>query len=185
MNQKQGDKCGINVWMISAALTLIPFSAAAFDSTSDSPINVEAESVRADNTKGEVTYKGDVIVTQDKSRLEADRVVVYLEDQSLKRIEAFGNPAHYMEPAKGETPATDAEAQTIKYAVSDNQVTLIDDAVIHQAGNIFKGNRIEYNTESRVVTAQGNGDKKSGGRVEMTIQPRNTNSDNASDGAAN
>ncbi|WP_165855435.1 lipopolysaccharide transport periplasmic protein LptA [Marinobacter sp. JSM 1782161] len=159
--------------LLGAALLALAANAQAFDLNSDSPIKVSADNARLDDAKGTAVYTGGVVVRQDATELTADRVVLYRSQGALNRIEAYGKPAHYIQPQQGETPKTDAEALTIIYAAGENRLTFEEKAVIRQNGNVFKGERIDYDTARRVVTA-GGGSKSDGGdgRVEMVIQPR-------------
>lgn len=155
-----------------AALTLST-AAQAFDLDSDSPIKVKADNARLDDSRGVATYTGDVIVTQDETRLTADRVVLYRDATGLNRIEAEGQPAHYHQPARDNTGETDARARRIIYDAANSRLTFERDAVIEQGDNLFRGNIIHYDTEQRVVTAEGTSQQTDGdGRVEMVIQPR-------------
>lgn len=158
---------------ITAALWLMTAPAVAFDLNSDIPISVSADSARLDDSKGEATYTGDVVVTQDQTRLTADQVVLFRNQEGVQRIEAFGTPAHYTHPAMGDQAKTDAQALKITYTAKDSQLTFEEEAVIEQAGNVFRGDRIEYDTVARIVTAEGaRRDGEPQGRVEMIIQPR-------------
>ncbi|ROU01960.1 lipopolysaccharide transport periplasmic protein LptA [Marinobacter sp. R17] len=156
-----------------AALLVLASQAQAFDLNSDSPIKVSADQARLDDAKGTAIYTGDVVVRQDGTELTADKVVLYREQGALNRIEAHGKPAHYTQPKTADTAKTDAEAMTIIYAAGENRITFIEKAVIHQDGNVFKGEEINYDTATRVVTASGSRDgNDQDGRVEMVIQPR-------------
>lgn len=158
---------------ITTMLWLITSSAAAFDLNSDTPISVSADSARLDDSKGEATYTGDVVVTQDQTRLTADRVVLYRDQEGVQRIEAFGTPARYKHPAMGDQAETDAESLKITYAAKNNELTFEEEAVIEQAGNVFRGDLITYDTTARIVTAEGTSrEGEPQGRVEMIIQPR-------------
>lgn len=150
--------------------------AGAFNLDSDAPITVNADTARLDDGQGVATYTGDVIVTQNETRLTADKVLLYRDSEGLTRIEAFGSPARYQQPAVGEQASTDAKALTIIYAARENLLTLEREAVIEQGSNLFRGNRILYDTAKRVVTAEGGPrDGEGSGRVEMIIQPRQGN----------
>ncbi|RBP26981.1 lipopolysaccharide export system protein LptA [Marinobacter pelagius] len=154
---------------------LISGPALAFELDSDQPITVNADSARLDDNKGVATYTGDVVLTQGKTRLTAERVVLYRSAEGLSRIEAAGTPAHYTQPSRDGEGETDARALNITWSASDRQLTLEREAVIEQGGNLFRGDLIHYDTVQRVVTAEGGQDTGSGtGRVEMIIQPRST-----------
>ena len=162
--------------VLAALLALALGSPAlAFDMDSDQPITVSANSARLDDSKGVATYTGDVILTQGKTRLTAERVVLYRNDEGLNRIEASGTPAHYTQPSREGQGETDARALNITWSATDRQLTFEREAVIEQNGNLFRGDLIHYDTVRRVVTAEGGEDTGSGtGRVEMVIQPRST-----------
>lgn len=156
-----------------ALLATVAVPASAFDLNSDVPITVNADNARLDDSKGIATYSGDVVVTQLETRLTADKVTLYRDSNGLSRIEATGSPAQYSQPSGPQGEATDAEARVIIYSAADSRLTFEQNAEIRQAGNLFRGERIHYDTENRVVTAEGSGSSDNGdGRVEMVIQPR-------------
>ncbi|WP_144823326.1 lipopolysaccharide transport periplasmic protein LptA [Marinobacter piscensis] len=147
--------------------------ALAFDLDSDTPITVSADRARLDDGKGVATYTGSVELIQGQTRLTADRVMLYRSVEGLNRIEANGTPARYQQPVTNGEGETDARALHITWSAADKQLTFEREAEIEQNGNLFRGDVIHYDTEQRVVTAQGSEDTGSGpGRVEMVIQPR-------------
>lgn len=171
-----------------AALTLVTPAlttpALAFDRNSDAPITVRANNARLDDAQGIATYTGAVELVQGQTRLTAERVVLYRNEDGLSRIEASGTPAHYQQPTRngGET---DARALNITWSAAKRQLTFEREAVIEQNGNLFRGDVIHYDTAERVVTAEGGEDTGPGtGRVEMIIQPRSTSSKQGSDGSS-
>ncbi|MDX1756725.1 MAG: lipopolysaccharide transport periplasmic protein LptA [Marinobacter sp.] len=174
-NPKPGNRAGRSVILATlTACALLAPPVSAFDLDSDAPITVNADSARLDDSQGIATYTGDVVVTQLNTQLTADRVVLYRGESGLNRIEATGQPAHYFQPSNTLGEATDARAHIITYSAPDHRLTLEREAVIEQGGNLFRGERIHYDTENRVVTAEGSADGNNGqGRVEMVIQPRN------------
>ncbi|WP_375177584.1 lipopolysaccharide transport periplasmic protein LptA [Marinobacter mobilis] len=157
-----------------ALLALAGTPAQAFDLNSDAPIKVSADNARLDDSRGIATYTGDVVITQLNTRLQADKVILYRDDNGLNRIEASGSPARYSQPTSSQGEATDAQAKNITYSASDSRLTFEHDAVITQGNNLFRGQLIHYDTQNRVVTAEGSSNNgEAGGRVEMVIQPRN------------
>ncbi|PSF05964.1 lipopolysaccharide transport periplasmic protein LptA [Marinobacter fuscus] len=169
------------------AASLLAGPAAAFDLNSDTPIRVSADSARLDDTAGTAVYSGAVELVQGDTRLEAERVVLQRNARGISRIEASGMPAHFVQPNQTGPGSTDARALTITWSGEDNQVIFERQAVIEQDGNVFRGDIIRYDTEQRVVTAEGgNATDNGSGRVEMVIQPRTPtqpSNGNASDGS--
>ncbi len=168
---------------VTLALT-INGPATAFNLDSDAPITVSADNARLDDTKGIATYTGDVQLVQGKTRLNAERVVLYRDANGLSRVEASGQPARYQQPTRDGEGETDARALNITWSASDDQLTFEREAVIKQNGNLFRGDIIHYDTVRRVVTAQGGDTNTGSGRVEMVIQPRSTKSKQGSDGSS-
>lgn len=169
----------------TAALAAILFagSAVAFSLDSDTPITVKANSARLDDSKGVATYTGDVTLTQGATELTADKVILYRDENGLRRIEATGQPAHYRQPARNGEGETDARALNITYSAPENRLTFEREAVIEQNGNLFRGNIIHYDSVDRVVTAEGSA-SNGNGRVEMVIQPRSSQNRQDSDGSS-
>lgn len=159
-----------------------PLMGHGFDMDSDAPIEVSSDRARLDDAEGKATYTGDVVVTQNETRLTADRVLLFRDSEGLRRMEAYGEPATYYSPASANQPPTDAEALTIIYAARENRLTFEEEAVIVQNNDTFRGDLINYDTENRVVNAEGR-EREDGsrGRVEMTIQPRNEGGDGEQD----
>ena len=157
------------------AMALLAGPASAFNLDSDTPIKVSADSARLDESAGTAVYTGAVELIQGETRLDADRVVLYRNQQGVSRIEAAGNPAHYRQPGQEGEGTTDAKALNITWSGDENLVIFERQAVIEQDGNVFRGDVIHYDTVRRVVTAEGGTPSDGGsGRVEMVIQPRNS-----------
>jgi lipopolysaccharide export system protein LptA len=162
--------------LMAALLTLaMAGPASAFDFASDVPIKVTADNARLDDSQGIATYTGDVELKQGQTRLDAERVVLYRDENGLSRIEASGSPARYRQPARDGEGITDGRALNITWSATEQRLTFEREAIIEQNGNLFRGDVIHYDTARRVVTAEGGADTGEGsGRVEMVIQPRST-----------
>lgn len=163
------------------------FSVRAFDMDSDAPIAVSANNARLDDNAGKATYTGNVVITQAGTRLLADRVELYRDEEGLSRILAFGDPARYEQAETAENPPTDARANEIAFDGVASVLTFRENAVIEQAGDVFRGDIIRYDTGDRVVTAE-RGESEDSSQVEMVIQPRRSSgrasNQEESDGAA-
>ncbi len=56
-------------------------------------INIKAERTEADLRQGQIRYLEQVVATQDGMRLEADTLLVFLEGQQIRELQALGQPA--------------------------------------------------------------------------------------------
>ena len=144
-----------------------------FDMDSDEPIRVESDSARLDDRAGTATYTGNVIVHQGETRLKADEVVLRRDQDGLSSMTATGQPATYEQPETDTEPAIYAEGRSISYSRAEQRISFERNAMIRQREDRFRGDVIHYDMEQRVVTATGgDAESETGGRVEMTIQPR-------------
>ncbi|TDT43242.1 lipopolysaccharide export system protein LptA [Halospina denitrificans] len=157
----------LTLCLLLAGVTVPVF---AFDLDSDNPIRIESKSARLDDKAGTATYTGNVRVTQGEARLEAQRIVLTRKEGELDSLDATGEPATYEQPETPDAPALYAEGNRIHYAAGEGLIVFERNALIRQAGDRFRGNRISYDLEKRVVTAT-SADDDDEDRVEMTIQP--------------
>lgn len=142
----------------------------AIDPNSTLPIEIESDSAVLDDTNGISIYKGNVIISQGLSRLEADSIHVSTNNRQVIEIKAEGQPAHFVQQESSESPLTHGYGDTIKYLSHENLLHLIGDAKIVQEENSFAGEQIEYDILKRAIRAQG--DEKQGSRVKIHYQPR-------------
>ena len=148
-------------------------AALALTAGSTDPIRIEANQASLDDSKGIATYVGRVVVTQGPSKLEADRVVIFTENNQLVRIEAHGNPAHFTQLDTAKAQQTDAYGDQIIYEQREELLKLLHNAKLQQGKNSFQGDMIEYDTINRIVNAKGSeaGDGTNT-RVELIIHPQ-------------
>ena len=160
----------IKLLAVMWALFPITLWAAAFSANSSDPIKIQSDQAELDEQNGRSTYIGDVVITQGSTILTSDKVIVYTDKSGLTKLEAFGSPAKFTHHQEGEPLPTHAYGNKITYTRSDEKLVLVDSAKLEQGKNTFRGTKIEYNTVTRVVTAQG-GEAQSQ-RVEIIVHPQ-------------
>lgn len=150
----------------------------ALKSDSDQPISIEADSAVMDEKEGVAVYQGGVVVTQGSIRIQGDKVTVHTNaEDAFDRAFVEGGPARFRQLPDGEEEYIRARARKIEYYASDKTVHLITDAQITQGGDVFSGERIDYDTErhrvkargSTTTTAETDAPKQ---RVRITFQPK-------------
>lgn len=136
---------------------------------SKDPINIEADNAKIIEKEGKSIYTGNVILIQGTIRLTADSVTVTSVDGKLNQITAKGKPVRYEE--KGQTSDGDisGQAELLEYFTTENRILLLDNAKLTQGRTQFSGNRIEYNTDTDIVTAEVS--KTGSERVQVIIEP--------------
>lgn len=164
---------GISIGLLSLCL-LAPDAALALRSDKDQPIHIAADHANINAKQGISVYQGNVRVTRGSMHLEADTVTVYSTQDKIKKMVAVGNPAHFRDLPDNNKGVIRATAQRMEYYADQNQVILLDHAVVLQGGNKFSSQRIVYDIVQDVVTAgqQGSGTQ----RVHITIMPARTRS---------
>lgn len=174
---------GVVVGLLFGAWPLAALAAPeqAAKSQRDEPIYIESDSLKIDDIKGISTYQGNVMFRQGTATLKADTLVIHSRDrQEVERIIANGKPAHFEQ--RSQEPGKDAsgEALRIEYLAIKGLLILDGQAHFRQGDNRFSGNRIEYETENKVVKAgKSVTPEGKGGRVQIVIQPRSADAEKA------
>ncbi len=163
--------------LVTILLLVLPTLSWALPSDREQPINIEADHAQLDDREGVTQYKGDAILTQGTLRIEGDIITFYYdENKQIEKMVAQGKRATYKQVHKpGEAPVR-AKALQMEYFAGRQKIYLIGEGHVWQSGDEFTGNRIEYDIERNVVTANSapvsvGGEKKEKGRVHIIIQP--------------
>ncbi|HID81926.1 MAG TPA: lipopolysaccharide transport periplasmic protein LptA [Chromatiales bacterium] len=142
----------------------------AFAVDRSQPIELEADQVELDDNKGTSTYIGNVRLKQGELSLQANRVIVFLKDSKIIRIQAEGTPAKFKDKLE-DNRLVEAEATQMDYNVSNEEILLTGDGMLNQNGNILRNDRIHYNLATGTLKAGG---KDAEQRVKVILQPAET-----------
>lgn len=150
---------------------LLTTAMAAEPEPQQQPIFIESDSLKIDDAKGISTYKGSVVFRQGPDSLKADVLVIYAEQrQEVKKIVATGKPARFDHQAELAEERSWGEAEKIVFEAQESRVVLNGEARFQQGDNQFSGNRIEYDSDKKLVKAGKEGAGE--GRVQIVIHPR-------------
>ena len=143
-------------------------SAYALKSDSDQPIYIDSDSQHLDMKSNRVTFVGDVKLKQGSININADKIIVIRnpEDDSLKEIEGYGNPATFSQ-LTDEGKTLSGQAKELYYKVSTDQLTMVEDAILSQDESTIRGTKITYKIGSQKLTAASG----EGERVKTVLQP--------------
>lgn len=144
----------------------------ALPSDKDQPIQLKADMAEIDDKNKVSVYVGNVFVKQGSLEITADKITVYSDENGVKEMIAVGKPVYFEQQSKVDAPLTKGYGLTMEYYVDQDLTILIEEAKLTQAGDIFTGDRIEYEMDVDVVTATS---EKPGSQVEMILPPRNSN----------
>jgi len=175
-----------SILTVVACLFLAVSTAHALSSDRSKPATIEANEVEFDFRTGKRVYKGNVVVVQGTLRITGDKLVVQYsqENQQIERATTWGDPATFKQRPDGKEHDVYGEGDEIVLNELENTLTLIENAVMTQAGNTAKGNKIVYDMATDRMTVKGmrqqqqqqagaedEGSEKEDGRARVIITP--------------
>ncbi len=170
-----------HIWWILLLFALAPLNSMALSSDRDKPMYIEADRAEMNDRTGVSTYRGGVQVSQGSMVLNADTLTVHNRKRQIITVVAKGKPAQFRQRPDNQTEDVKANADHIEYRGLDEQLILLGDAKVWQAGNVFQSDRIVYDMKNNVVNAGSeHSEITDQQRVRITIQPDNDSSNNQS-----
>lgn len=151
----------------------------ALPSDKEQPIHISANSAQLDRKKRTATYSGDVKLKQGTLEISADQIIIHTNtNDEVEKMEALGKPARYQQkPAENQATIT-AQANSIRYTLTNEQLLLLEDAFLEQEnGASISGNRIDYDIRKEIMKAAGKNDAQQPQRIEIIIPPQTINQD--------
>nr|VFK44488.1 MAG: lipopolysaccharide export system protein LptA [Candidatus Kentron sp. TC]VFK50537.1 MAG: lipopolysaccharide export system protein LptA [Candidatus Kentron sp. TC]VFK63917.1 MAG: lipopolysaccharide export system protein LptA [Candidatus Kentron sp. TC] len=149
----------------------------ALSTDKDKPIHIEADWAEADDMRGTVVYRGEVIVTQGSIRIDGEMVTLhYDENDTLTKAEVEGRPAKFQQRPDGSREKQHAKASRMEYFATRDLIILLGNAHSWQGRRRISADRIEYDTKKNRVRAHSVGargsksrDGKSKSRVRIVV----------------
>ena len=157
------------------ASLLISGTSVALDTDRKQPISLEADAAEMDEAKGHYIYSGNVVVTQGSMVINANTVEIIMDDSS--NIDSFiadgkdDSQAHLQQQVESDGSLLEAWANNLVYDVKADIITLSGKAALHQRGNKFSGDVINYSVADEKVKASAKPSSKQ--RVKMIFNPSN------------
>ncbi|MGD8113002.1 lipopolysaccharide transport periplasmic protein LptA [Vibrio sp. TRT 21S02] len=145
-------------------------NALALSTDRDQPVYIDSDSQQLDMQSNQVTFLGDVKLKQGSININADKVIVTRDakDGSIKEIEGYGNLATFSQ-LTDDGKTLYGEAKELYYKMADDQLTMIDQAMLSQDDSVIRGTKIRYKISSQKLIADG---KAKGDRVSTVLQPQ-------------
>ncbi len=140
----------VNTLLILILLLSIPL-AHALESDKDQPIEMAADSVDIDESKGTSIYRGDVDLRQGTMQVLADVVTVHQEQRKPTKIIAEGKPVKFRQ--QSDRGMVKGRARRVEYVVDSENLVMIGDAVLIQGKDSMRSDRIVYDRVRSVVKA--------------------------------
>ena len=112
---------------------LISGQALALSTDQDQPVYIDSDSQQLDMQSNKVTFLGDVKLKQGSININADKVIVTRDpkDGSIQEIEGYGDLATFSQ-LTDDGKTLYGEAKELYYVMVDDQLTMIDEAMLSQ-----------------------------------------------------
>jgi len=137
--------------LLALTLMLAAATGLALESDKDQPIELAADSVDIDESKGMSIYRGDVDLRQGTMRVLADVVTVHQKKRKPTKVVAEGRPVKFRQ--QSDTGPVKGEARRVEYEVDSENLVMIGNAVLIQGGDSMRSDRIVYDRIRSVVKA--------------------------------
>lgn len=130
--------CVLGVFLASVAIaqgTQLSFGGIKADPSQ--PVEVTADNLEVDQTTGQATFSGNVLVTQGEMKLSADKVQVIYDQEARKiaRMDATGNVLLV-------SGLDAAEAQNAEYTVDSGTIVMTGNVLLNQGPSTIAGERM-------------------------------------------
>ena len=136
----------------------------------DKPVNIESNSMTADEAKKIAIFEGKVVLTQGSLVIRAERIVVRQDNEGFQYGTATGNPATFRHKQEGNGGYIEGQATRIEYDNKADRVEFFDDARLRRdSGDDIRGDFISYDARAERFTVKSAGEP---GRVSATIMPK-------------
>jgi lipopolysaccharide export system protein LptA len=149
-------------------MSLILPSAMALENDRAQPLNVRAASVDLNQKSGVAVYRGNVVLTQGRLRLEADRVEVRTEKRRAQTVTATGTPVRFRGIDEDENELNGSARQVVFHAAT-REIQFRGDVQLRQGTDQFHADTAHYTLDDGNLTAHGAG---ADGRVHAVLHPR-------------
>ncbi len=146
---------------------LFAVNAFARSTDRDQELKVNAGGLDGPISQSGDTLLTDVVITQGSLRIEAGRATVSRNDGEVTKVVLQGEPAS-LQQENDDGVLMKARAHRIDYDTGTETVVLTGSVRIDQGRDVFRGERVRYDTRNGRIT----GDGGQGGRIELTIQPK-------------
>ena len=123
----------------------------ALESDKEQPIELAADSVDIDESKGMSIYRVNVDLRQGSMHLQADVVTVYQNKRKPTKIIAEGRPVKFQQ--QSDKGLVKGRAKRAEYEVDSENLVMIGDAVLLQGNDSMRSDRIVYDRVKSVVKA--------------------------------
>ena len=163
-----------------AGLMLVAGAAQAELADKDKPMNIEADSLRYDDTTQTSVFTGKVVITKGTIIMRGNKMDVRQDAQGNQFGVLLGEPGFFRQKREGLDEWVEAEAERVEYDSKAQTVVLTGNAALRRyRGTSLNdenlGNQITYNSLTEVFTVKGGAASSTAanpsGRVRAMLTP--------------
>jgi lipopolysaccharide export system protein LptA len=157
--------------IISAFIFFLSTFTHALKDDVEKPVEINADSVLFNKSKGFAVYEGNVSIVQGSLEIRASKIEINAPNSEIVKISANGSPVSFKQKMDDGKLAK-GQADRAIYLVKDKRLFLDGNATLSQNNDKFSSNHIEYSMSNGELKA---GDKQSSGkgRVKAIFYPSN------------
>jgi lipopolysaccharide export system protein LptA len=167
--------------LILMACALAPATAFAERADRNQPVHLEADKVTVDDKQHIQIFEGDVRLSQGSLEIRCQRLHVTQDANGFQRGTAFGSatqPASFRQKREASNEYVDGRGDRIEHDSKLEKTEFFGNARVKSGKDEVSGPYIRYDgkTENYVVngrTGETGVTPENGGRVRITIQPKN------------
>jgi len=156
--------------LIGLGLLLSARLAFGLETDAEQPVYIDSDNAVYDEKAQVSTYTGNVVAKQGSIRIDADKLVVYLNGGEITKLVATGKPSKFEQlPAVGKDKMY-GEGLVNEFYPDKNLLIFMQNASVWQGDAKQSSDHIEYDTKNSLLKA---GESRSDGkRVHSVIKPK-------------
>lgn len=146
----------------------------AREADGDLPLNIEADRMVINEKKGISRYLGHVRISQGSRKISGDSIIIHSKNDKVNKVVIKGKPASFNQ-LNDNDEQTHASSLEMIYLVDKEILIMKQQAVLKQKDNVFKSERISYNTAKDIISAgdpSGSQEANDKQRVKITLHPQ-------------
>ena len=139
--------------LLLISINLLSLNSYALASDGTKLLHINSQQLFINVPDKQAIYQGNVHAKQGTRQLWGNRLVIKQNQQNqLHSVITYGEPAKTQSITKIDGPLTTGQADTIYYLPQQDLIRYQGNAIVKQAGNIFKGAYFDYNTRTKLIT---------------------------------
>lgn len=131
------------------------------------PIHIQSDKATFQQTMGQATYEGNVVMRQGSHKLQANKLIIQKQGNS-STITAVGTPATFQGQLGDDAEPVYATAKIIYYYPEKQLITLEGSATLDHRQDKFRGPILSYEIEKQIVSARSQNNE----RPTITMHPQ-------------